>query len=81
MLAAPDLPRIATRPRDLEGGKPTVVEREPVTHAAALQRLASRIEATIPRLRTDDEKQQARGAVRRARAWARQLLRLVRRAG
>lgn len=81
MNGAPWLPRVVLRPRDLESSKPTVVEREPVTHAAALQRLAARIEASIPRLRSDDERQQARGVVRRCRAMARQLLRLVRRAG
>lgn len=82
MNAAPWLPRLALRPRDLEERAPVrELERDPVAHAAALLRLAARLAVELATLRSRDEQQQARGVVRRCRAMARELLRTVRRAG
>jgi len=72
---------LALRPRDIEGRGPTDPGRDPVAHAAALLRVADRLTAAIPTIRDRDEQQQARGAARRCRAWARELLRASRRAG
>lgn len=81
MTSAVQVPRLALRPRDREDRRPTDPGRDPMAHAAALVRLAGRIEQSIPMIRRRDEQQQARGAARRCRAWARELLRSVRKAG
>ncbi len=73
MKVAAHVPRLALRPRDRESCRPTDVERDPVEFAASLLRLADRIARSVHNIRTEEERQQARGVVRRCRAWARQL--------